>query len=413
MKKKNSTNFRILSSASALPLALLVANFANFAFNAVLGRVLSFQDFGVITLLNSFWYLLSIPINALGGTTTRKVAYLNGKDGIKASNDFFVYISKFIFKPTIILCILWILLTPALMSFFHMNSYLPIILFSPAIYFGTYSFVNRSFLQGRLFFVAVSITILVENFSRLIFALMFVITGYSQFTYLSIPLSIFCAFLAAAFYIRRYVTISNAGKNFTFPKQYFSSSIISGIATTTFLTVDIIMVQHYFNATITGEYALLSLIGKMIYFFGTLLTGIIFTYVSNHEGARKNPLPLFYKLFFISTLATITLYVFLGPLGSFFVPFLLGNKVNEISQYLSLYALALSLFTISGILGGYHLTREKYRFLSAGAVSSIAMILGIAFFHNDLLQIVYVMLITSLLHLLITITLHITTNYNE
>ena len=61
---KNRTK-KITANAGFLIGALLVSNLLNFVFNAFLGRMLSFEDFGLITLLSSFGYITAIFLNAL------------------------------------------------------------------------------------------------------------------------------------------------------------------------------------------------------------------------------------------------------------------------------------------------------------------------------------------------------------
>ncbi|OGD87050.1 hypothetical protein A2870_00190, partial [Candidatus Curtissbacteria bacterium RIFCSPHIGHO2_01_FULL_41_11] len=55
-----------MATGGALIAASIFANFANFAYNAYLGRRISVEDFGLISLVGSFFYLSTVPIGALG-----------------------------------------------------------------------------------------------------------------------------------------------------------------------------------------------------------------------------------------------------------------------------------------------------------------------------------------------------------
>jgi O-antigen/teichoic acid export membrane protein len=68
----------------------------------------------------------------------------------------------------------------------------------------------------------------------------------------------------------------------------------STAAAAVFLNVDVLLVKHYLSPESAGSYSLLSLVGKMVFFFGSLLSSFITSMVSRHEGAQTNPARDFY-----------------------------------------------------------------------------------------------------------------------
>jgi len=67
------------------------------------------------------------------------------------------------------------------------------------------------------------------------------------------------------------------------------------LAITAFLTFDMLLVKIFLSPTAAGEYALLSLVGKMIYFVGALFSQFITPMVSKEEGAGRDSEPVFYN----------------------------------------------------------------------------------------------------------------------
>jgi len=61
-----------------LIVSIIATNAINFLFNAYLGRTLSFEDFGLVTIINTLWYLALIPCNALYTTVNHRIAYIHG-----------------------------------------------------------------------------------------------------------------------------------------------------------------------------------------------------------------------------------------------------------------------------------------------------------------------------------------------
>jgi len=55
-----------------------------------------------------------------------------------------------------------------------------------------------------------------------------------------------------------------------------------------FLTFDVILAKHYLSPEHAGQYALLSLIGKTIYFLGSLPNALMITLISNRMATKQN-----------------------------------------------------------------------------------------------------------------------------
>ena len=57
----------------------IIGNVLNFLYNAYLGRTVTVEDFGLVSLVGSFFYLSTIPFGALARTVTHRSAFLLGK----------------------------------------------------------------------------------------------------------------------------------------------------------------------------------------------------------------------------------------------------------------------------------------------------------------------------------------------
>src|SRR5205085_2760080 len=124
----------------------------------------------------------------------------------------------------------------------------------------------------------------------------------------------------------------------SFPKKFYMASLLTGLSTTTFLMIDVILAKHFFSPKEAGEYALLALVGKMVFFFGSLLNVFVVALISRAEGLKQNPHKTFYTLFGGAFLLTAAVYLFIGPFGYITMPILFGNKTFAILPYLSVYA---------------------------------------------------------------------------
>lgn len=69
-----------------------------------------------------------------------------------------------------------------------------------------------------------------------------------------------------------------------------------------FLSLDVMLAKHYLSPTDAGYYGLLSLVGSMVLFTGTLATQFIVPLVSREEGARKKSRRTLYVILGATTL---------------------------------------------------------------------------------------------------------------
>lgn len=395
-----------ISGATLLLLAVVLAHFINFVFNAFLGRVLTFEEFGLVALINTFWYLALIPFSAIYATLNYRTAYLTSKENKEASLRFLKITNKKILSVASIFTIGWLISTPLIDNFFQISNYFIPLSFTPIIILGVITAANKGYLQGIFSFKNVAGIMVAEPAVKLFFAWFFVSSKLNSWVYLSIPISVIAAFLLSIWFIPK-GNIEKEKTNFTFPKRFFTASIVTGLASMAFLTFDLILAKHFLSSSEAGQYALLALIGKMVYFFGTLPSVFILTFVSRDLGKNINPNTSFYKLFIASVLLVLLAFILLGPLGKNFIPLVFGDKSRSILPYLTTYCAGIGLFAISGTLISFHLAKQQYLYPLVAISIAFIMSFSILLFHENITQITQVIFYTSLLSITVVGLLHI------
>jgi len=401
-----------LSGGSLLIIATVVVNICNFVFNAYLGRVLTFEQFGIITLINTMWYITLIPINALYTTVNHRIAFLTSNNHTTESLHFFRRTNKRNLFISLFISVCFIATIPFIDSFFQINNYLISFLFTPMITLGIVTAINKGFLQGIFNFKSVAVIIIIEAFSKLIFAWLLVTAKLNAWAFISLPLSACAAFLFSFYFTSVQTKLPIKESTYTFPGKFFSAAIIMGLSSIAFLSVDVILAKHFLSPTDAGKYAFLSLIGKMIYFFGTLPGLLMISFVSRDLGRNRNPNKTFYKLFSLALILTIGGFISIGPLGKIFIPLLFGAKTVAILPYLTLYSAAIMFFTLSSSFITFYLAKQRYVFPIVAIFMAFVMCVGITFFHNGINQIIHVIFYTSLLSFGNIICMHILETQN-
>lgn len=385
-----------LTSGGLLLGAMMLSNVLNLIYNAFLGRTLTFENLGLITFINTLWFISGIFIGALSSTVNYRTAYLSTAVGDQASVNFLTKITKRSIIATIAISAAWLLIIPALTTFFNLPNYLSLLMFTPILVFGVISATNQGYLNGTLYFKTVAAIVLTESISKLIAALILVYSGFSQFAFISIPFSIIVSACASIYFVKnRMGAQAEKAAIIEFPLKFYFASLFAGISAIVFLSFDIILVKHYLAPEIAGEYALLSLIGKMVFFFGALPSIFITTLVSRDAGLNRNSENKL-RIILASTAVLVgSGAIGLLTLGRFIIPFIFGAKSFVVLPYLNIYLPAIAMFTLSNVYVSYHLAKKNYFFSAASLVFSAVMAFGIILYHRDIFEITGVIFISS------------------
>src|SRR3989344_4712644 len=343
-----------VSQSSLFVFALMITHFLNLAFNVYLGRGLSVEQYGLVIFVTSILYFTNIVFTALIATVSHTTAYLSSSTKGRATINFYTSARKYGFALSLTLSLIWLIFAPYLRNFFNISDLLPLLLFMPIFSLGVLLSTNRGLLQGRLKFSKAALIVLTEPLSKLAFAFLLISFGQGDWVYSSIPLSILIAASVSTLVVKKEIVSLKPRNHLRFPFQwsFFIAATFSGLATMIFLGLDIILVRHFFDPVLAGQYALLSLSGKMIYFLGALF-------------------------------------------NNFMIPLL------------PQYALAITCFTLASSIVIYHLALRRYLFPLLSILNAIGAAVGIALFHSSLEQVVSVLVVDGITNLALVGIFHI------
>lgn len=393
--------------------ASIAANFLNFAFNAYLGRVLDLANFGLLSLVSSFLYFTQVPFSALGSSVNYRAGFLEGRFGDETARMFRGWIRKKSLGLALIICGLWIALSPILVNYFSVESLFPFLVFAPVWIFGMIAAIDRGFLSGKLMFGSLAIVALVEPVAKLVTTYVFVKSDLLPYVYTAIPIAILLSFFASWVFsnIGKKASVHKIHEVRRFPKKFFMASVLSGLSTITFLSLDIILAKHYLSPEDAGRYAIISLIGKMIYFMGSLTSQFITPLVSRIEGAKKSSKETFFKILFSTCLLSFIGFIVFGLLGHITSPLLFGQKAYSIIAYLPLFGVAMLFFSVSKVFISYYQARKLYSFSVATFFLAVVQVVIIGIYHENIGSIVFAMTLIGALNFITMIALHLAANW--
>jgi len=391
------------AAGSFLVASNMLANVFNFLYNAFLGRAVGLADFGLISLFGSILSLLQIPTGALGRTVSYQSAFLQGKHHQPAT-AFWQTVRRRSFAVSLAVTVFWLLATPLLSRFFNSGSTMPFYMFTPIVTLSAISAVDGGFLSGNLKFAVLALAGIAAGAVKLATAYVSVAFSLSDLVYLAIPVSVFFSFL-----VMRRAAISLPKGNLragTFPVNFLTTSFASNLSMASFLGADLILAKHFLEPETAGQYAILSLAGKMVYFLGSLFNQFITPLVAQARGAGRSHRRLFYSLLAAAFFSGLAGYLVVGIYGYITVPLFFGVKSLPILKFLPAYTLSMVLLAVGTAIVSYHQTLKQYVFGYTGLAVSAIQVAAFWLYHDSIPSFVGVVQGTVVLYLAINILLH-------
>jgi O-antigen/teichoic acid export membrane protein len=132
-------------------------------------------------------------MGALTRTVNHRSAYLLGKFN-SPIKSFWQDVRKNVFIISATTALVWLSISPLLQSFFHAETILPFILFTPVWVISALAAVDGGFLNGNLKFSTLALIVLVESVSKFLITIMLVNFGLQDWIYAAIPMSMSLSF---------------------------------------------------------------------------------------------------------------------------------------------------------------------------------------------------------------------------
>ncbi len=373
-------------------LGVFTASALNFLFQFALARYFSEEDFGVISACFSIIYIALIPIPTFQ-TAVTKVVTQHYKEPRVLGTIYKNSLKKFLLGGGIVSLVI-ICIAPFLQSFLKIPSIVP--LFAIAIFSGftIANPVNRGFLQGRLRFGSYTFTFILESVTRILLGILFILV---------LRLGITGVFLAVV--VASGVTFINAiysNRDLLQQKESLQTQTKSTLGTTSFFyflalgsltlcyTADVLLVRHYFNEELAGNYAFASLMAKIIFWLIEPIIAVLFPYSSIMSQQKKQSRRLLKQAFTIATVITFPIIIVF-----FFAPYTIYTLFPQYVQtapYIGILGLALLFLSFASMLVNYHLAMNRKNVFVFPLLAFLSEIIGIIWFSSSVYSVALLLL---------------------
>lgn len=382
----------------------MIASVISYFFNLIMGRFLSVDDYGTLASLISVFNIFSVFTVAIMMVFSKFSASLVGQKRENAIGSLFIAGSVWVSIMSLSICILLIIASPQIASFLNIDSVLLIYVTVFALFFSFLSGVSSGILQGLLKFNSFSVVNILSSVVKLLLGIAFAFFGYkvlgaitaffisSLFTYLF-------AFLPLRKYIKLKIkdgfTLSSLHKK---AYSYALPVFFSNIGIISIVSVDILLVKHYFEPTVAGQYAALSLMGRAIFYAVSPISAVLFPLIAQKRERKERltgTLLLSVLLIAIPSVILSSIY-FLFPdlILKIFFP---SAAYSSLSSHLGPYSIFIFLYCLSFLMNSFYLSIGKIKVLFMTIAAGIAETVVIIFFHSSMQEVINGLILVSFL----------------
>jgi O-antigen/teichoic acid export membrane protein len=370
-------------------LIFLGSNFGN-VFNLLntiyLTNHLTLSDYGTVASLISVTMLFTLPAGAAVPMLVNFAATYFAKNELSAVRGLFNQSTKILAVIGIVILLLFSIFSGFLAAFFQIqNTNLLVIsgLCICIIYIGV---INGALLQAKLAFNYVSFINFLGASVKFGLAVLFVSLGFAATGvmwayFLSFLLPYLFTFIPLREVFKKHVkdVKTSTGQLFT----YGAPASIALFSLTALTTTDLMVVKHFFNPNEAGVYAVLTVVGKVIFFLTAPIANVMFPIIVQKYTKAEN----YHKDFYLSLLmiavpsVSVTLIYFFMPEIS--ITFF--NKQKEAltaAPFLGLYGIFISVYSILYIMTNFFLSINKTKISFPIAAAALLQLFLLWLFHE-------------------------------
>lgn len=404
-------------SGSALVLAgSVIVNLINYAFNVVIGRMLSPEEYGSVALFITLSMLITMPFGSIRILLTQRIATLFGEGRSDEVRDLLRLSRRATWRIGLAGTGLFLACSPFLANFFDIPI-LPLLILSLIIPASLAYNLSLSLAQGKQHFRELSLSNILVSASKLLGSIVLIAIGLgsagvvsalvgstvvAHLSLVSVPTLRSFFFSKGIPALQKSSARSSASKENPLQKitrhipRYFPVAFAASILMALFGNIDIVLGKRVLDAEEAGILSSVAILGRIITYGGSSIVTVLLPMTAAGSAATSaqpastksaNRL-LFLSLFLVGStgLACLLLFFFFPePL----VLLLFGKHYLSAAPFLAPFGLAMFLGSLSTVFLYSFLARLRRTFLVPYGLATAGFIMSFFLAHPSIGSIVY------------------------
>jgi O-antigen/teichoic acid export membrane protein len=385
-------------------------NFLAFILNLFLARNLTYADYAIFSSLLSIITLAAIPSSSMNTVIVKFAANYFVKNEKGKLKMLYLLFFKFVLGLSLFIIVLFLIFSSTLNTYLRIDNIWFVIasgIVISSFYLGA---LNNAFLQSLLKFKFMAFTNIIGSILKLTVGVALVTLGYNVFGGLGALFSMMFGIYLVGYFPLAKILKGKSDKNINLNiKQilaYALPAFVTILFLTSFTSIDVILVKHFFSSSMAGFYAGLSLIGKVIFYFTGPIPLVMFPLLVKRHASNKSFSNLFYLSLVMVFIPGISITAFYFAFPDFVINlFLGGRKYLFDAPYLGIFGIYLTIFSLVNVCVNFFLSLNKTNISMLVVLAAIMQVILIYIFHSNFYQVIGASLIALTLLLIVLLYL--------
>ncbi len=381
----------------------MLANVLNYFYRVLMGRMLEPEVYGELAVLISFFLILIVPTAPLQLAAARYAAVFEANDFSAKLRRLFIYLTKASALAGLVLVALIVFSATQINGFLKLSSINDVYLLAAIVAVTFISGIAKGILQGLRRFSKLSYILILEAIARVVISWVLVAFGFKMFGALAgflIPPILF--YLLTIYFMKDVIEASSSSKPAELEGggekkeiwRYFVLGTIVFLFLNIMLSMDKILVKHYFSPFDAGIFAAFSTLGQAIFIAVTSLGGIIFSMAASKQAKKEDYLQPLKIISAVCALVLIAGAAIFWIFSKESIDLFFGSKYLEGAPYLGYYSVAMGLFGFIFFLSYFFMALNKFEFLWTLVAGGLMEVILISLWHNGFFQVISMFLVS-------------------
>lgn len=384
-----------LARASGLMfIATVGGGILGYVFQILMGRMLSVPDYGLFITLMALLMVVGVPLGALNMVVTRRASDYRAQNQPERIAAMFWWVNRRLLWIALSVVLCTLPFTPWLRDYFHLESLVPVWILLLMVFAMPFLPINLAFLQAQQNFRWLAINGLAVQGFKILFCTTLVYAGFKlNGALMGSVLASLATWLLTYRPLRISVALP-AGTSVAGGHLSFRGAIPVLIATLSFVIMtqlDIMLVNHYYNAHQAGVYAAAATLGKAVMYLPGAIAIAMFPMVAENESRAQGSAHLFLNAMVLTAALAGAGALFYFLLADEIMTLFYGQKFQGAAELLKLYGFAMLPMTLVMVAEHFLIAKGRVIFAYVMILGIPIVLLAAQTYHDSLIDMVYIL----------------------
>jgi O-antigen/teichoic acid export membrane protein len=388
---KKLTSHPLMAGSAIIFVGSMVSNAASYLYHLLTGRILGPAGYGELASLISLLYIFGVPTSVLSTVLIKYFSKCKADNSPGEAKDLYIRMMQILSKISIILLILFLVVTPFIGSFLNLTTTRSLIWVFIGFVLSIFAWVNMSVMQGFQLFLWVSAFGALGMILKLCISTPLANFGV-EWTMIGSVIAAIIAF--GLFFLPIRFVLQAKRRSFPLTKKELLAFSIPTFLTllgfTSLYSMDIVLARHFLTPKESGLYSAIATLGKVIFYASSAVVTVLFPVLSERT-AKSEPVGkiLGIALGLVGVISIgVTLIYFLVP--EMIIHLLFGASYDGASSYLGFFACFISIYSLGNVLVLTCLAANKLSIWILTVLAAVSQAVLISLFHQSIMDIVIV-----------------------